>query len=409
LWRKIANAQAIKLIATALFLYATGGPALFARSGDSQTFFIEQRQLSEQRQKDAEPKAPEPKAPEPKAAPVHKITREPRDFVPTEATRTNADSGPVEPTFFIDVLGDSLAVLMADGLHEAFADNPKIVVSGKGRDSSGLVRDDFYDWAKAARDLVVEKKHIDTVVIEIGLNDWQAIKDGGDSFDPMSDRWREIYGRRVEAIIEPFRQAHIPVLWLGLPPMRSERVNDQVAKLNEIFKQYAEKAGAKYIDIWDAFADEQGAFSAFGPDINGQIVRLRLADGVYFTKAGARKAAQFLESDIRRAFDETKPTDELVDLPPDVEHATIDINAEIRREMGLAPTPGATATSEAANKPLAGPVLSLTARPLSPGGALMTRAALADGALSAMNALATGVEPPAKRGRTDDFAWPPQP
>jgi uncharacterized protein len=396
--KRIATTRTLKLAAAALFLYVTCGPAVFARSDSSQTFWIEQQQLNEQRQK----------AQEPKAATPRKTTHERRDFVPTEATRVGADNAAVEPTFFIDVIGDSLAIQAADGLKEAFADNPKISVSQRAHDSSGLVRDDFYDWVKGVHDLVAEKSdktHIDFVVMQIGMNDIQAIKDGSDSLDPLTDRWRDIYGKRVEAVADTFRQAHIPMLWVGLPPMRNERFNDQIAKLNELIKEHAEKAGAKYIDIWNAFADENGAYAAFGPDVNGRSVRLRVADGVYYTKAGARKAAQFVEADIRRAFESAKPADDMVDLPPDVEHAATDINAEIRREMGLAPAPGPgeTAPPETA-KPLAGPVLPLTARPLSPDGSLATRPAWTSAA--AVDVLASGVEPPAKLGRADDFAWP---
>jgi hypothetical protein len=393
----------MKLVALAVFLYATCGPAVFARSDNSATFWIEQRQLSDEKQKTIEQRPAPPPQP-------RKTVREPRDFVPTEATRVNADNGPVTPSFFIDVIGDSMAILAADGLREAFANNPKITINSRARDSSGLVRDDFYDWVKAARDLVAEKSdknHIDFIVMQIGINDIQTIKDGADSFDPLTDRWREIYGKRVEAVVEPFRQAHIPMLWLGLPPMHNDKFNDQISKLNEIAKEHAEKAGAKYIDIWNAFADENGAYSAFGPDVNGQTVRLRIADGVYYTKAGARKAAQFLESDIRHAIDSAKPADELVDLPPDLEHAATDINAEIRREMGLAPAPGEAAPAETA-KPLAGPVISLTARPIASDGALAMRPAWASSAVASLNVLATGVEPASKPGRADDFAWPLQ-
>jgi uncharacterized protein len=401
--KKIKAPPLIKLFAAALFLYATGGPALLASSDNSQTFWIEQRQLEER------------KAQEQRTAPAQRKTgRERRDFVPTETTRAGGDNAaPVAPTFFVDVIGDSLAILAADGLREAFADNPRIQIGGKARDSSGLVRDDFYDWVKAAHDLVAErsdKNHIDYVIMQVGLNDMQAIKQNGESLDPLSDRWRDVYGKRVEEIAETFRDAHIPLLWVGLPPMKNDQFNGQIAKLNEILKEHAEKAGAKYVDIWNPFADENGAYSAFGPDVNGRIVRLRNADGVYFTKAGARKAAQFMEGDIRRAYDAVKPADNMVDLPPDVEQAALDINSEIRREMGLAPTaPTAneTAPSEA-NKPLAGPVLSLTARPVSPGGALAARPAWS-GAVAALSALSSGVEPPAKAGRADDFAWSAKP
>ena len=190
--------------------------------------------------------------------------------------------------------------------------------------------------------------------------------------DLQSDKWRELYGQRIERLVAPFKLAHVPVVWVGLPPMRSDQLNAQVIKFNELYKEHAEKAGAHYIDIWDAFADEGGAYNAYGPDINGQNAKLRAADGIHFTKAGARKLAQFLEADIKRAFDAAKPQNDIANLPPDIEQAAIDINAQIRREMGVPAPAGAPAAAEP-DKPLAGPILPLTARPLSPGGALVTR------------------------------------
>jgi uncharacterized protein len=380
--------RAVKLLAALLFVYVTGGPALLARDDHSQTFFIEQREAAEQK------KAQELRARKPD-----------RDFMPAEATRTrDAKRAAVQPTFFVDVIGDSMAYLGAQGLNEAFANQPEIAVNNKARDSSGLARDDYYDWLKAARDLVAEPGHIDYVVVQIGINDLQPIKDGAASVDVLSDRWREIYVQRIRTLVETFKQAHVPVLWLGLPPMRNAAFNTQVAKLNELFKENAEAAGAKYIDIWDAFADENGAYNSFGPDISGQAARLRTADDIHYTKTGARKAAQFLEGDIRRAFEAAKPTNDFANLPPDIEQAANDINAQIRREMGVTPSFGVGSPIEA-DKPLAGPVLSLTARPLARDGALSTRA---DISLVA-TALVTGLEPSPKAYRADDFTWPPRP
>lgn len=388
------RARAIKLFAAALFVYATGGPAVWARGDNSQTFFTEQRELSEQKQKTLD------------AKPARKSVK---DFVPSEATRPrDAAHAAIQPTFFVDVIGDSMAYLDSDGLKDAFADQPEIAVANKARDSSGLVRDDYYDWLKAARDLVgdKDKNRIDYVVVQLGINDLQPLKDGATTVDALTDRWRELYAERIRALVEPFKQAHIPVLWVGLPPMRNAAFNAQIAKLNEMYKNEAEAAGAKYIDIWDAFADENGAYSAFGPDISGQQAKLRAADDIHYTKAGARKAAQFLEADIRRAFESVKPTSDFANLPPDIEQATIDINAEIRREMGLTPNPGGAGAASEAAKPLAGPVQPLTARPLSHGGTLATRA---DVPLTSISALVTGLEPDPKTGRADDFAWPRQP
>ena len=42
--------------------------------------------------------------------------------------------------------------------------------------------------------------------------------------------------------------------------------------------------------------DEAGRFMQQGPDFEGQIRRLRSDDGVYFTKAGARKLAHYVDA-----------------------------------------------------------------------------------------------------------------
>jgi len=390
--RRTPKTGAWKIVAVALFLYATGGPAVLARNDSPSEFWLQQRELSDQAAQSAQSRA---------------VRKPLRDFVPAEATRAPGAIGgtPIQPTFFISVLGDSLGIEAAEGLSQAFNDKPEIAVVGRAHDSSGLVRDDYYDWFKVVNDLAAAKEKLDFVVVIIGINDLQVLKDGAETLDPLSDKWRDMYGQRIERLIAPFRLAHVPVAWVGLPPMRSERFNAQVVKLNELYKERAEKAGAQYIDIWDAFADDGGQYSAYGPDINGQNAKLRASDGIHFTKAGSRKMAHFLEAEIRRAFEAAKPQDDIANLPPDIEQAADDINAQIRREMGVAAPPGAP-TLGAPAKPLAGPILSLTTRPVSPGGALAARQpALREGA-AGERVLAQGAPIEPKPGRADDFAWP---
>jgi hypothetical protein len=345
------------------------------------------------------------KAPDPNAA---KAKKKVRDFVPATTTREPGTPGgaAVQPTFFIDVIGDSLASLTADGLTQAFVDKPEIAVADKTHDASGLVRGDYFDWPKAAHDLATGKDHIDFVVVMVGINDLQAMRDGADNLDPLSDRWKAAYVARIDATLEPFQTAHIPVAWVGMPPMRVDNFNAGIVKLNEIDRAEVEKLGVKYIDVWDAFADQNGQYDASGPNVDGQIVKLRGPDGIHFTKAGGRKVAHFLEAEIRRVFDKGRPQPESDDLPPDIEQAAGDINAQIRREMGAAEEPGAPA-AQAPPKPLAGPILSLTGRPLSPGGALATHEATLPGQTElAARVLVTGEPAEPLSGRADDFSWP---
>jgi len=386
--------RALRLAAVAAFAVALAAPAAPAQEGGLGGFL---QQLFGGGQP---PKPPE-------AAPS-KPKKKVRDFVPATTTRQPGTPGgaAVQPTFFIDVLGDSLASLTASGLTEAFADKPEVAVADKSHDASGLVRADYFDWPKAAQDLATGKDHIDFVVIMVGINDIQAMRDGNDSLDPLTDRWKAAYAARIDALLAPFQGLHIPVAWVGLPPMRTDRFSNDIVKLNEIDRAEVEKDGAKYIDIWDAFADQNGQYDASGPNVDGQIVKLRGPDGIHFTKAGGRKVAHFLEAEIRRVLDKGRPQNETADLPPDIEQAAGDINAQIRREMGAPEAPGAATTLEPP-KPLAGPILSLTGRPLSPGGALASSGPNPPGATDLVARVLRQGEPTDPRsGRADDFSWP---
>ena len=346
------------------------------------------------------------------APPPARAPRKPKhsDYVPSITTRAPGAPGgaPVQTTFHVEVIGDSLASLAADGLTEAFADKPEIGVVSRARDASGLVRTDYYDWGKFAAENAVASDKPEIVVVMLGINDGQPMRDGADMIDTLSDKWRDRYGARVEAVVAPFAAAHIPVVWVGLPPMRADRSNIQAAQFNEIYRQRVEKAGAKFIDVFDAFADQNGQYDAFGPNVDGQNVKLRASDGIHFTKAGSRKLAHFVEAEIRRVFEKRNPASEVAALPPDIEQATDDVNAQIRREAGLPPpepTPGAP--SGPSPRPLVGPILQLTARPTTPGAVLATRAAnpLSE-APEVTRVFRTGEPYDPVAGRADDVVWP---
>ena len=67
-----------------------------------------------------------------------------------------------------------------------------------------------------------------------------------------------------------FRDKQIPLVWVGLPVLKSERLSADATAINDLYRQYAGKAGATYIDVWQAFANDAGEYSATGPDMNGR-------------------------------------------------------------------------------------------------------------------------------------------
>jgi len=310
------------------------------------------------------------------------------------------DKPAVTPTYFVAVLGDSLGQLMGQGLVEAFTDRPEVSILQKAKESSGLVRDDFYDWPKTVDALLASDEKVNIAVMLIGSNDHQPLRVGKESYDPGSPKWIELYTQRIAEISKAFHDKNIPLIWVGLPIMKSDKLSADLLTFNDFYREQAEKNGATYIDIWEAFENDHGQFDAFGPDVNGQSVRIRTADGVNFTKAGARKLAHFVESDIRRNLDS---------LDPKVDPALVTVPSE-------APgggTPGTSSTEAPAGtpaapveKPVAGPVLPLTGPVSAPGGALATRdkptaANLIKPAAATPSPDDKGIKP----GRADDFSW----
>jgi hypothetical protein len=77
-------------------------------------------------------------------------------------------------------------------------------------------------------------------------------------------------------------------------------MNTDYLVFNESFRTGTEAAGGKFIDVWDGFTNAEGQFVSAGPDINGQIVRLRNSDGINMTRAGMSKLAFYVEREIRR-------------------------------------------------------------------------------------------------------------
>ena len=89
----------------------------------------------------------------------------------------------------------------------------------------------------------------------------------------------------TSAALTPFGRTSVmgvsvPVFWVGLPSIRGAKSTSEMLYLNDLFRTRVEKAGAAYIDVWDGFVDEAGRYSVQGPDYEGQIRRLRSADGV---------------------------------------------------------------------------------------------------------------------------------
>ena len=197
------------------------------------------------------------------------------------------------------VVGDFLAAGLGDQLAVAFEQSPGVAVTEKSNGSSGLVRQDYYNWPQELPGIIDAVKPA-LVVVMIGSNDRQEMRFGGSSEMFPSDAWFAEYERRVQEYARIIRDRQLPLLWVGLPSFQSPSMMADAVKLNGVYRAQVEKVGGEFVDIWEGFVDEEGKFIATGSDMNGQQARLRGSDGINFTTAGKRKLAFFVEKYARR-------------------------------------------------------------------------------------------------------------
>jgi uncharacterized protein len=334
------------------------------------------------------------------------------------------------PTETILVIGDSLADWLGYGLEEAFADTPQVGIVRKIRPYSGLVRyearADAPDWSQAVKDVLAPEKPA-AIVVMLGLNDRLPLRERapaakstasspgqgaltapaaetppdadqppaaneaqrrpppGGNYEFHTDKWAELYEKRIDEMIAALKSKGVPVLWVGLPAVRGTKSTSDMLYLDELYRARAEKAGIDYIDIWDGFVDEQGRYTQQGPDFQGQTRRLRTYDGVNFTKYGAEKLAHYVEHELRPV-----------------------LNSRVLPVALPGPEEQSPGKGGADAKPAIGPVVPLSAIGRGDGGELLgaSRPAQKEADPLATRVLSRGDALAAPPGRADDFSWP---
>jgi hypothetical protein len=288
------------------------------------------------------------------------------------------------------VIGDFLAAGLAEGLENAFKENPEVRIVDRSSGSSGFVRDDYYDWPKEAGAVIASEKPA-VVIAMLGSNDRQQMQVGETRETPRSDAWTKQYVARTQAFGKAIAASKVPFLWVGMPAFKSTKMTSDMLAFNDIYRSAAHDNGGEFIDIWDGFADENGAFVTTGPDINGQPVRLRSDDGINITKAGKRKLAFYAE----------KPLMKILGLStPDAAGASHVPAGEPVKEPEAGAPPAAVDRT----------VPMLLSDPALDGGTELLGAAPAGntGLRPGEERAVTETAPDTTHGRADDFSWPPQ-
>ncbi|HZH53666.1 MAG TPA: SGNH family hydrolase [Microvirga sp.] len=339
--------------------------------------------------------------------PARKPVAKPRRAAPPPAAVANPAKPKVNPTTHVVVFGDMLGDLAGQGLDDNLSDEPDIAVVRKTKAEAGLARGEADEWPTFIRETLDSGQNATLAVVMLGANDRQSIKEGEASVELLSDRWKELYRQRVDGVLRTFQERGIPVVWIGLPPVKNSKTSEDLVAMNEIYRESVERHGGVYVDVWPGFVDEENRYTATGPDVDGELARLRTNDGVLFTKAGARKLAHFADKDIKSIIGSRRAGTPIATQPRPADGSP-EGGQPGSIEAAIPAPPDPASPVSLPSKPLVGPVLPLTRPDVAPGGTLVSGSPKLSGDHSylAQRAFRAGIPPSSRPGRADDFRWP---
>ena len=184
------------------------------------------------------------------------------------------------------VVGDSLAQGIGTFAERVFRPN-LVNVWREGRISTGLSREDFYDWPAQMR-VIVNRARPDLTIVMIGENDGQSLVDehGHTVAQIGTSDFPTAYEERAREFAKIATSQGGHVIWVGLPQPRDTRRWDFIGRQNQAFAQAAAQLpNVAYFDTWTTFAAPNGGYTAYYRD-GSHVTLVRADDGVHFNADG---------------------------------------------------------------------------------------------------------------------------
>ena len=189
------------------------------------------------------------------------------------------------------LIGDSIMQGFGWGFENTLKTS-KITIKNLAKASTGLTNKKFYNWSEELKNALENLKNRPQnllILALFGANDAYSYAFEGRALEFGTDAWRQAYESRRAQIYDIADEYGAQVAWLGMPCMRSEKFDKKMKTLNLIYKDAAQKRGARYIDIGGAICDN-GKYLKQGADNKP----LRNDDGVHISLNGAKKVAIYV-------------------------------------------------------------------------------------------------------------------
>ena len=239
------------------------------------------------------------------------------------ATTTTTKTAPEEPPAYVRavpvsteaplaiwVAGDSQAFHIGYGMRREGRLKDVMEVTVDQRHSTGLTRPGYFNWPVHLF-AIAANYNPEVVVATLGSNDWQSMTGPeGQILGRGSDEWRAEWHRRLGVAFDVLEAPHRHVIWVGLPPTRSDEFREGYAVMNQLAATaVAERDFVTMIDIWEMFGGDEPYREAVPPpgDPEGRLVDVRQRDGVHLNQAGASWVIDLITDEIDRIIARISP------------------------------------------------------------------------------------------------------
>ena len=186
--------------------------------------------------------------------------------------------------------GDSLAGSFGPALGKTASESGVVDATIDYKVSSGLEDQGIRDWFTYAQEKMASDNP-DAVVFIIGTNDTSIASTYDGNNDGVPD-WEAAYREKIDRMMEILvgGSRHRTVFWLGPPTLGDSTLDKGAALLGPVMRLEAAKFAPDvvYVDTYHLFEGPDGGYSRSLPDASGNVVDMRISDGIHFTVDGAQ-------------------------------------------------------------------------------------------------------------------------
>ncbi|AUH52592.1 hypothetical protein CXB49_18205 [Chromobacterium sp. ATCC 53434] len=167
------------------------------------------------------------------------------------------------------------------------------------KQSTGLTYPDFFNWPATIERQLAANPKVQLLVMFVGANDTWDMVGGNHYIRFASPDWEQRYRERIRSILQSANKRKVQVLWLGLPNMGRDKLNDGAHYLNRLYREEVGAAGGRFVSTREALGSADDSFTKFMTLPDQGEVAVRTADGVHFTRQGQLLLARRVLAELR--------------------------------------------------------------------------------------------------------------